>query len=126
MPPAQAKDHGYLRQETAPVKAHLAEPAAGAGGGDPHGHSPPGHGKDGVPLVKQGRQDGEPGQVNYGLYLLWREADVVRNGPVLRAAGHMEGAVIPHRPKKVRVGALQVIGLVEPKQALSAEHGVSP
>lgn len=47
---------------------------------------PPGHGKDGVPLVKQGRQDGEPGQVNYGLYLLWREADVVRNGPVLRAA----------------------------------------
>lgn len=95
---------------------------AGPRGGDLHHHPPPGHGEEGVALEEQGGQHGHPDQVVHGAQLVRGEAQVLRNGPVLGAAGHVEGAAVRRRLEKELVCAGQVIGPAVPEQALPAEH----
>lgn len=65
---------------------------------------------------------GTPDQVVHGAQLVRGEAQVLRNGPVLGAAGHVEGAAVRRRLEKELVCAGQVIGPAVPEQALPAEH----
>ena len=73
-------------------------------------------------LEEQGGQHGHPDQVVHGAQLVRGEAQVLRNGPVLGAAGHVEGAAVRRRLEKELVCAGQVIGPAVPEQALPAEH----
>ncbi len=120
---AQIDHHGGLGQEKAPVKADAAEFPAGAGGGDLHGHSPPGHGKQGPPFEKEGGENGQLCQVAYGAQLVRGEAQVGADGGVAGAVADVVGAVVPAGPQESLIGAGKVVGVEPPKQALTGQHG---
>ena len=111
VPRPQPQHHGDLRQETPPVEADAAECSAGARGSDPHGHPSLRHGKKGLPLEKQGGQNGDPGQILRGAEAFGVKVQTPADGGVAGAVGDVIGAVVRRRPEKEGVGGGEVVGL---------------
>ncbi len=122
---AQVDHHGGLGQDAAPVKADTAKFPAGARRGNLQGHPPLGHGKQGLPLEKEGGEDGDLRQILHRLELLRGKAQVAADGGVAGTMADVVGAVVPAGPQERPVGAGQVIGPEPPEQPLTGQHSLA-
>ncbi len=121
-PPAAAA--GDLRRRLR-RRTDTAECSAGARGSDPHGHPSLRHGKKGLPLEKQGGQNGDPGQILRGAEAFGVKVQTPADGGVAGAVGDVIGAVVRRRPEKEGVGGGEVVGPGVPEEGLPAGHGIT-